>query len=76
MVEYPRVAIRFCTKCKWNLRAVWYLQELLSTFGHDLGEVALIPGDSGVFTVVLSTADGKDHLLWDRKSNGGFPGKF
>lgn len=72
-VAYPRVAIEFCTACKWNLRAAWYLQELLSTFGHDLGEVALIPADSGVFRVTIELADGAKMELWDRKKMNGFP---
>lgn len=74
MYKYPRVLIEFCTKCKWNLRAAWYLQELLSTFGSDLGEVAMSPGDSGVFRITIqSSPDSQDALLWDRKTNGGFP---
>lgn len=74
MYKYPRVLIEFCTKCKWNLRAAWYLQELLSTFGSDLGEVAMSPADSGVFRITIQTAaNSQDTLLWDRKTNGGFP---
>ena len=37
----PRITIRYCTQCRWLLRAAWLAQELLSTFGTDLGEVAL-----------------------------------
>ena len=40
----PRVEIEYCTGCRWLLRAAWVAQELLSTFGKDLDEVALIPG--------------------------------
>lgn len=74
----PRVAILFCTKCKWNLRASWYLQELLQTFGAQLGEVALVPSDSGVFKVIVetvddTTADTKSVEVWDRVTDGGFP---
>ena len=43
----PRIAIRYCTQCRWLLRAAWLAQELLSTFGTDLGEVALAPGTGG-----------------------------
>ena len=43
----PRIAIRYCTQCHWLLRAAWLAQELLSTFGTDLGEVALAPGTGG-----------------------------
>ncbi len=42
--------------------------ELLSTFGTQLSEVALIPGEGGVFRV---TVDGEQ--IWERKSDGGFP---
>ena len=64
----PRVAITYCTQCQWLLRAAWMAQELLSTFADDLGEVALVPGTGGVFTI---TCDGE--TLWDRKIDGGFP---
>lgn len=75
--KYPRVAIQFCPQCKWNLRAAWYMQELLSTFGHDLGEVALIPADAGTFVVTINLAqNSEDIVIWDRKVQGGFPGMF
>lgn len=82
-VHLPRVAITFCTQCRWMLRAAYFAQELLSTFGGSIGEVALIPATGGLFTVHLtykpeSEADGgeaqtREILLWDRKSEGGFP---
>jgi selenoprotein W-related protein len=51
------------------LRASWMAQELLSTFGDDLGSVTLIPDASGgVFEINVD-----DHLLWERKRDGGFP---
>ena len=79
----PRVAITYCTQCKWMLRAAWMSQELLQTFGTSIGEVALIPATGGIFTVRLKymppaeidRADGaaKFALIWDRKRDGGFP---
>jgi selenoprotein W-related protein len=42
-------------------------QELLSTFGADLGEVSLQPGTGGVFV----TYDGE--VIWERKTDGCFP---
>jgi selenoprotein W-related protein len=63
-----RVAITYCTQCRWLLRAGWLASELLTTFTTDLGEVALVPGTGGVFRVEL---DGE--LLWDRTRDGGFP---
>ena len=63
--------------------AAYFGQELLSTFGTSIGEIALIPATGGIFTVNLTRAtsvDGKDEtpierqtLIWDRKSEGGFP---
>ncbi|RYP34507.1 hypothetical protein DL768_011057 [Monosporascus sp. mg162] len=49
----PRVTIRFCTQCKWMLRAAYFAQELLSTFSTALGEVALQPSTGGTFVVEL-----------------------
>jgi selenoprotein W-related protein len=58
----PRIVIAYCTQCQWLLRAAWMAQELLSTFGTDLGEVALSPGTGGVFEI---TYDGT--TIWERK---------
>lgn len=73
-MPYPKISIVFCTKCKWNLRSAWYLQELLQTFGDNLGEVSLIPGESGEFKII-GQLDAKDQktCIWDRKVNDGFP---
>jgi selenoprotein W-related protein len=67
-----RVAVEYCTQCRWLLRAAWVAQELLQTFRTRLGEVALVPGTDGVFRVTLDAGDGPV-LLWDRKVDGGFP---
>lgn len=82
-ITLPRVAITYCTQCKWMLRAGYFAQELLSTFGTSIGEIALIPATGGIFTVHLTYkeinpgADGQSEtkhvLLWDRKAEGGFP---
>ncbi|WP_280304770.1 SelT/SelW/SelH family protein [Nocardia neocaledoniensis] len=64
----PRIAIEYCTQCRWLLRAGWMAQELLTTFATDLDEVALVPGQGGVFRITL---DGEQ--LWERKADGGFP---
>lgn len=63
-----RVAITYCTQCMWMLRAGWLAQELLSTFGTDLGEVALVPGTGGIFEISCN-----GELIWERKRDGGFP---
>ena len=60
--------ITYCIGCNWLLRAGWYAQECLSTFGTGL-RVTLIADDTGgVFRIAL---DGQ--LIWDRKADGGFP---
>jgi selenoprotein W-related protein len=64
----PRVSITYCTQCRWLLRATWLAGELLTSFTTELGEVALVPGVGGVFTVVID-----DEVVWDRKRDGGFP---
>ena len=65
-----------------------FAQELLSTFSTSLGEVSLMPAVGGVFTVDITYALAQDQevtnvqrptfqtlRLWDRKAEGGFPGK-
>ena len=64
----PRIEIRYCTQCRWLLRAAWLAQELLVTFEAEIGELALVPGSGGVFEV---RADGA--LLWSRAERGRFP---
>ncbi|WP_447553469.1 SelT/SelW/SelH family protein [Vreelandella sp. EE22] len=63
-----RIHIRYCTQCQWLLRSAWYAQELLSTFGEQLGEVALSPSHGGTFEIWH-----EDELIWERKRDGGFP---
>jgi len=43
-------------------------QELLTTFGTNLGAVTLVPGTGGIFKVEIG-----DKVIWDRKRDGGFP---
>lgn len=64
----PAIAITYCTQCNWLLRSAWMAQELLATFGADLGSVTLVPGTGGIFEITLDGA-----LLWERKRDGGFP---
>lgn len=64
----PRVEIRYCRKCRFVLRASWLAQELLFTFADELGELALVPGEGGIFEVRL---DGE--VLFSRSSAGRFP---
>lgn len=64
----PRIVISYCTQCNWLMRAAWMAQELLSTFGNDLDQVALAPTTGGHFKIEL---DGEE--IWERKREGGFP---
>jgi selenoprotein W-related protein len=64
----PRVEIAYCSQCRFILRAAWLAQELLMTFATDLGEVALIPGEGGIFEI---RSDGE--VLFSRKREGRFP---
>ncbi len=64
----PHVAIHYCPRCRWLLRAAWYAQELLSTFDGALGAVSLVPGEAGRFEI---TVDGQ--TVWERVADGGFP---
>jgi selenoprotein W-related protein len=68
MSDKPRVEIRYCTQCRWLLRAAWMAQELLTTFCDELAEVALVPGTGGVFEVRVG-----NELIWSRAAAGRFP---
>ena len=64
----PRIAITFCTQCRWMLRAQWYAGELLQTFESEIGEIALVPATGGTFRI-----DVGDEQVWNRKRDVGFP---
>ena len=64
----PLVTITYCTQCNWLLRAGWMAQELLQTFGTDLGGVTLVPGTGGIFEIRVG-----EILIWERERDGGFP---
>lgn len=68
MPRQPRIEIVYCTGCRWMLRAAWIAQELLSTFEKEVGEVALVPGQGGVFEIRAN-----EQLVWSRATEGGFP---
>lgn len=63
-----RIQIRYCTGCRWLLRAAWVAQELLTTFEAELAEVSLAPGQGGVFEVRVN-----DELIWSRAAQGRHP---
>ncbi len=65
----PEILIEYCPKCNWMLRAAWMAQEILSTFDEFVLKVSLMPSETaGVFRVFVG-----HELVFDRKSNGGFP---
>ncbi|KAG7362853.1 selT/selW/selH selenoprotein domain containing protein [Nitzschia inconspicua] len=69
----PSVTIHYCTGCQWLLRAAYFGQELLTTFGGgELKSVTLVPSKppekGGRFSIEL---DGE--VLFDRKTEGRFP---
>jgi selenoprotein W-related protein len=82
----PRVSITYCTQCRFLPRAAWMAQELLTTFADELGEVALVPGDGGVFQVRVAASGASPRaasgtraeseeleLVACRVRDGGFP---
>ena len=69
MSDRPQVRIRYCTGCRWLLRAAWLAQEILSTFEYEIAEVTLIPdGTGGVFDIHIA-----DQLIWSRAEKQRFP---
>ena len=68
MTSRPRIEIRYCTQCRWLLRAAWMAQELLTTFPEETGEVALVPATGGIFEVHV-----EGERIWSRGDAGRFP---
>jgi selenoprotein W-related protein len=68
MTAKPTVTIAYCTQCNWLLRAGWMAQELLATFGTEIGAVTLVPGTGAIFEIRVG-----DDLIWERRRDGGFP---
>ncbi len=64
----PRVSIEYCRQCRFILRASWLAQELLFSLGDVVGEVALVPGESGVFVVRVDSEP-----VFARAEAGRFP---
>lgn len=72
--RYPRIAISFCARCKWHNRAVWYVQEIMQTFGDPekglfVAEVALQPSydEPGLFEIILERDAGSPQILYKRR---------
>lgn len=63
-----KIEIHYCTQCKWLLRSTWMAQELLNTFSEEINELTLKPGTGGIFEIKAN-----EHVIWNRKTNSGFP---
>jgi selenoprotein W-related protein len=66
--QRPRLEIVYCTQCRWLLRAAWMAQEILTTFQSEVGEVALVPGQGGIFNIRVD-----EEVVWSRSEQGRFP---
>lgn len=67
-MQSHQIEIKYCTQCRWLLRAAWMAQELLTTFEGDIERVSLVPGSGGVFEIWLDQA-----LIFSRKEAQRFP---
>lgn len=67
MTNRRRVEIKYCTQCRWLMRAAWMAQELLTTFESELREVALVPGTGGIFEIRVD-----EEMIWFRKEKNVF----
>ncbi|ORY22572.1 Rdx family-domain-containing protein [Naematelia encephala] len=74
---YPAMTIEYCDKCRWAPRSTWYQTELFLTFPTPaIRSITLIPYSTpdtgGRFRVWIDRGNGNE-LVWDRKTEGGFP---
>jgi selenoprotein W-related protein len=65
----PTVAIEYCPKCGWMLRAAYMAQELLSTFTDEVNGVLLKPSETGGAYIITIN----EVVVFDRKEEGRFP---
>jgi len=65
----PVIAIEYCPKCGWLLRAAYMAQEILTTFAEEVKAVALQPAEvSGRYSIYCN-----EEKIFDRKEQGRFP---
>ncbi|KAK6461871.1 Rdx family-domain-containing protein [Scheffersomyces coipomensis] len=52
---YSKIVIRYCAKCKWQNRAIWYLTEILQTFPEIINDISIQPifDKPGIFEIIL-----------------------
>lgn len=73
MDRYPKVTIEYCAKCKWQNRAIWYVQEILQTFDKPgvnlVADVSVQPryDAAGHFRIVVSDSPASQHIIYQRK---------
>ncbi|AOM76012.1 SelT/SelW/SelH family protein [Pedobacter steynii] len=65
----PTIAIEYCPKCGWMLRAAYMAQELLTTFTDEISGVLLKPSETGgTYIITINEVQ-----VFDRKEMGRFP---
>lgn len=67
--RYPRVVIQYCSKCKWQNRAVWYMSEILQTFEGLVNDVSLQPiiDQPGAFQIIVQKNHDHKTILYKRR---------
>ncbi|BDD03245.1 SelT/SelW/SelH family protein [Aureibacter tunicatorum] len=57
-MKKAKIEIKYCTGCKWMLRAAWMQQELLQTFEKEIESISLLPEKEtgGVFDIKVNGA--------------------
>jgi len=66
---YPKIVIQYCSKCKWQNRAFWYLQEILQSFEEVILDVSLQPvfDKPGTFAIILYNNSSDFKIIYKRK---------
>ncbi|RCK56333.1 hypothetical protein Cantr_05940 [Candida viswanathii] len=67
--RYPKVIIQYCAKCKWQNRAIWYLQELLQTFPDDIADISIQPilDFPGIFQIIVVKSAQEERIVYKRR---------
>lgn len=69
--RYPKIIIQYCAKCKWQNRALWYLQEILQTFPDNIADISIQPilDFPGIFQIIVikSNQEKDEKIIYKRK---------
>lgn len=67
--RYPKIIIQYCAKCKWQNRAIWYLQEILQTFPNDILDISIQPilDFPGIFQIIIIKSNEEFKIIYKRK---------